>query len=99
MFDNDMFIETTFMRYWYGKQGIIGITLKSDTPNIWSPGQHICSRLEADISSLANSEQVMPSNDKPKEEMKARILSDCNDHRSLQGAINDYINPLEPSNY
>ena len=35
---SDMFIETTFMRYGHGPQGIIGITLKPETLKTWALG-------------------------------------------------------------
>ena len=49
---NDMFIETTFMRYDHGNKMIIGITMKPETLKTWSLSLHICSRLEEDIRSL-----------------------------------------------
>lgn len=35
---SDMFIETTFMRYWHG---VIGITLKQETLKTWALSLHI----------------------------------------------------------
>ncbi len=45
----DMFIESTFMRYGHGRQGIIGITLKPETLAL---SRHICSQLMEDITDL-----------------------------------------------
>ena len=42
---SDMFIETTFMRYGHGPEGIIEITFKPETDKTWALGLHICSRL------------------------------------------------------
>ena len=72
---SDMYIETTFMRYGYGKRGIIGVTLKPETMKIWSLSLHICSKLEQDLVC-----QIEPDDngkqDKHKEESKGRIDSD-----------------------
>ena len=48
---SDVLIETTFMRYRYGKRGIIGVPLKPETLKERSLSLHICSRLEQGLSS------------------------------------------------
>jgi hypothetical protein len=47
-----MFIETTFMRYGHAPGGVIGITLKPETLEVWALSLHTCSRLEADLDEL-----------------------------------------------
>ena len=81
---SDMFIETTFMRYGHGPSGIIGITLKPETLKTWALGLHICCRLEQDIADIVENGQQIASQQTHKEEMKARIVSDCADRENIR---------------
>ena len=42
---SDMYIETTFMRYGYGPNGIVGITLQPSALKRWALSMHTSSRL------------------------------------------------------
>lgn len=92
-----MFIETTFMRYGHGPNGIIGITLKPETLKTWALGLHICSRLEQDILDITRNNNQEKCQITHKEEMAARISSDREDRRNIQKKLQLCIDPLDSS--
>ena len=47
---SDMITQSTFMRYYHGKRGIVGVTLTPDTLKIWGLSLHIYSQIEEDIT-------------------------------------------------
>ena len=54
---SDMFVESTFMRYGKGPQGIIGVTMKPDMVKKWAYSMHICSHILQDLSDMADGHQ------------------------------------------
>ena len=49
---SDMYIETTFMRYGHGPNGIVGITLQPSALKRWALSMHACSRLVQDVADM-----------------------------------------------
>jgi hypothetical protein len=49
---SDMWIETTFMRYGNGPNGIIGITLRPESLKRWAYSMHTCSMIVQDIADM-----------------------------------------------
>ena len=47
---SDMYIETTFMRYGYGPNGIVGITLQPSALKRRALSMYTCSRLVQDVA-------------------------------------------------
>ena len=82
---SDMFIETTFMRYDHGKQGMIGITSKPDTMKVWALILHLWKKLQADIAEMCHADvsQLKPHR---KEEVKRRIAAEAGLGRSCHRA-------------
>ena len=92
----DMMIETTFMRYGKGHNGIIGITLKPNTLKTWALSLHICSVLAKDVSDMTSDEQHQHQH---KEEMKARMTADAADRSKIREKLQESIDPLDPSSH
>ena len=92
----DMMIETTFMRYGKGPNGIIGITLKPNTLKTWALSLHTCSVLAKDVSDMTSDDQHQHLH---KEEMKARMASDAVDRKKIREKLQDSIDPLDPSSH
>lgn len=95
---SDMFIESTFMRYGHGKGGIVGITLKPETPKTWVLSLHICSKLESDITEMVDGENNTTQN-VHKGESQARIVSDGKDREGIRHKLEMCINPLDPGSH
>ncbi|KAH3748039.1 hypothetical protein DPMN_182476 [Dreissena polymorpha] len=55
---SDLFIETFFMRYDHGKNGLIGSTLIPETVKVWSLSLHSCSKLEEDLREMSSANLV-----------------------------------------
>ncbi|KAK5898165.1 hypothetical protein CgunFtcFv8_015606 [Champsocephalus gunnari] len=49
---SDMAIETTFMRYGHGQNGIIGITLRPETLKTWASSMHACNKVVGNLDSM-----------------------------------------------
>lgn len=97
---SDMWIETTFMRFGHGLNGIIGITLKPETLKTWALSLHICTQLEEDLLNISQEEcQQKAKQHKHKEEMKARIGKDNKDREGLRHQLQNYIDPLKPESH
>jgi len=95
---SDMYIETTFMRYGHGKKGIIGLTLKPETLNVWSLSLHICSRIKEDLKEMNSSGGVaMRCNTRKKKQ--GRIKADYQEKKSIRKKLEQSINPLDPSKH
>ncbi|KAK5918218.1 hypothetical protein CgunFtcFv8_002999 [Champsocephalus gunnari] len=81
---SDMAIETTFMRYGHGQNGIIGITLRPETLKTWAYSMHACNKVVGNLDSMRDHEQQKcPSQTHHNEEMKARMKSDGEDRKHL----------------
>ena len=91
-----MFIESTFMRYGHGRQGIIGITLKPETLKTWALSCHICSQLMEDLAELRSESNDNRFQDSHKEEATARVYRDKNDREALKSKLEMCIHPLKP---
>ncbi len=80
---SDQYIESTFMRFGHGQEGIIGITLQPETLKRWALGLHICTKLKKDIKTMVRGDveaHVMTH----KEEGRSRIKSDSNDRSNIR---------------
>ena len=93
---NDMFIESPFMRYIRGRQGIIGIALKPETLKTWALSRHICSQLMEDLAELRSESNDNRFQDSHKEEATARVYRDKNDREALKSKLEMCIHPLKP---
>ena len=71
---SDMMIETSYMKFGKGPSGVIGVTTKPRTVQIWAKSQHSCSRILKELSELRNKED--PKIIFHKEEGNARIMND-----------------------
>ena len=91
-----MMIETTFMRYGKGPNGIIGITLKPNTLKTWAPSLHICSVLAKDISDMTSDDKHQHLH---KDDMKARMTADATDRSKIRHKLQESIDPLDSSTY
>ena len=49
---SDMAIETTFMRYCKGRNGIIGITLNPSSLKTWAYSLHTCNGIVNDLNAI-----------------------------------------------
>ncbi|KAK5922319.1 hypothetical protein CgunFtcFv8_019592 [Champsocephalus gunnari] len=92
---SDMAIETTFMRYGHGQNGIIGITLRPETLKTWAYSMQACNKVVENLDSMRDHEQQKcPSQTHHKEEMKARMKSDGEDRKHLREKLELCIDPL-----
>ncbi len=94
---SDMFIESIFMHYGHGPEGIIGITLQPCTLNRWALSLHICSQLTQDV--IAMNEESPCDVLSHKEELSHRIQTDKMDREHIRQRLNKVINPLEPEQH
>ena len=79
---SDMFIETTYMRYGHGPNGIVGIILKPSALKKWALIMHICSQLVQDVGDMEEGKTEVEVT-RHKEEAPSRIASDTRDRRKL----------------
>ena len=94
---SDMYIETTFMRYGHGQNGIIGITLKPESLKTWAFSLHICSNLEASLDAMLDGGNgTATTQSKHKEEYRARIVLDNEDRSALRKKLDTCIDPFDP---
>ncbi|XP_046577679.1 uncharacterized protein LOC124285478 [Haliotis rubra] len=91
----DMMIETTFMKYGKGPDGIIGITLKPNTLKTWALSLHTCSVLSNDISDMTTKDKS--TSQIHKEEMKGRISAGSKDHKNIRQKLQESSDPLDVS--
>ncbi len=94
---SDMFIETTFMRFGKGKQGILGITLKPEALKTWALSLHVCGTIASDMASLRDRDDT--SQEFHKEEGTARIKNDAEDRKGIRNKLSQCINPLDPTQH
>ena len=94
----DMAIETTFMRYGKGRNGIIGITLKPGTLKTWVYSLHACNGIINDLNEMSDEERP-PAHTYHKEEMSARMKQDEQDRHTLRDKSNLCIDPLDPDQH
>ena len=98
MVSSDMAIETTFMRYGHGKNGIIGTTLKPETVKIWTYSLHACHKVMTSLDSMRNHEEQAKQTHH-KEEMEARIKADTQDRKTLQEKLEVCIDALNEAQH
>lgn len=89
---SDMAIETTFMRYGKGRNGIIGLTLNPGSLKTWAYSLHICNGIVNDLNEMRD--ETPATHTSHKEEMKARIKTDAKDRKALQDKLQLCIDPL-----
>ena len=94
---SDMMIETTFMRYGHAPGGIVGITLKPETPKVWALSLHACSRLDSDLDDMTDEDTQSKVVTTHKAEAKARIAEDKRDRDGIRQKLDTCINPLDSS--
>jgi len=95
---SDMYIETTFIRYGHGPNGIIGITLQPSALQQWALSMHICSQLVQDVADMTDTYkpfEVMTH----KEEKPSRIRSDSQDRQNIQEKLKTCIYRLDPADH
>ena len=95
---SDLYIETTFMRYGHGPNGIVGITLQPSALKRWALSMHTCSRLVRDVADMDKGyteKGVMIY----KEERPAQIKSDAKDRRNILHKLQSCIDPMDPTNH
>ena len=82
---SDMYIETTFMRYGHGPDGIVGIrpTLNPSTLKKWAYIMHTCSQMENDIEGTSEAQTAIDVSSH-KEERTARIRADAADGERIR---------------
>ena len=93
-----MYIETTFMRYGHGPNGIVGITLQPSALKRWALSMHTCSRLVQDVADMDKGyteKEVMIH----KEERPARKKSDAQYRRNILHKLESCIDPMDPTNH
>ena len=90
---SDMGIETSFMKFGKGPEGIIGVTTKPQTVKIWAKSLHACNDVLNDLNNLLGKDEVSVLYHK--EEGHARIASDENDRRKVREFLNTCIHPLD----
>ena len=95
---SDMWIETTFVRYGHGPNGIKGITLKPETLKRWAYSMHTCSMIVQDIADMSDDigEREVMSH---KEEKPSRITSDAKDRDKIREKLLTCIDPLDPTGH
>ena len=94
---SDMYIETTFMRYGHGPQGIIGNTLKQSAMKKWALSLHTCSKIKrgiAEMTDRTSGTEVFEH----KEEKPACIQSDCTDRSKIKEKLSMCMDPLDSTN-
>ena len=85
---SDMMIETSYMKF-----GVIGVTTKPRTVQIWAKSQHSCSRILKELSELRNKED--PKIIFNKEEGNAKIMNNEVDRRKLRDFLSSCMHPLD----
>ncbi len=95
---SDMAIETTFMRYGHGQNGIVGITLKPETLETWSYSLHTCSSLTNDLQAMRDREPKSCQS-AHKEEFAGRRKTDALNRDTIRGKLELCINPLNPEQH
>ena len=95
---SDMYIETTFMRYGHGPNGIVGITLKPSTLKKWAYSMHTCSQMVNDIEGMSEA-QTATDVTSHKEERTARIRADATDRERIREMLQSCIDPLDPTDH
>ena len=93
-----MAIETTYMRYSLGHQGIVGITLKPESLKTWAYSLHACSRLINGLNEIRD-EEGLTTHTYHKEEMLSRIKADTKDRETLREKLKLIIDPLDPEQH
>ena len=88
-----MMIETTYMRYGKGPDGIIGVTTKPTSVQIWSEILPACSEILKDFDQLR--EKHLETKTVHKEESKARICTDMKDRQTLRNPLQLCAHPLD----
>ena len=95
---SDMYIESTFMRYGHGPNGIVGITLQPSALKRWALSMHTCSQLVQDVADMndgCTESEVLTH----KEEKPSRIHSDAQDRQNILDKLKTCIDPLDPADH
>ena len=95
---SDQFIESTYMRFGYGPDGVIGNTLNSHATKTWAMSLHTCTRLRSDLSAMVSQDKDTVAL-KHKEEGPSRIKSDTEDRLNIRCMLETCTNPLDPSSH
>ena len=95
---SDMYIETTFMRYGYGLNGIVDITPQPSALKRWALSMHTCCRLVQDVADMDKrytEKEVMIH----KEKRPTQIKSEAQDRRNILHKLQPCIDPMDPTNH
>ena len=94
---SDMMIETSYMKFGKGPNGIIGKTTKPKTLQIWAKSQHSCSEVLQSLDAIReNQECTMTTH---KEEKEGRMKAHLTDKVKLQNFLETCLHPLDYSNH
>ena len=94
---SDMFIETTFMRYGKGPNGLIGLTLKPKSVKVWAYSLHTSTTILHDLDKMR--EREIGHGKVHKEETPSRIKSDGVDREKIRKRLEQCIHPFETMNH
>lgn len=95
---SDMAIETTYMRYDHGDDGITRVTLNDECVKMWTYGTNI---FFAIVQNLDEMRDVIPASAllHHKEEGMGHIKSDAKDRLALREELELCIYPLDPKQH
>ena len=95
---SDQYIESSFMRYGHGPEGIIGITLQPSTLKRWALGLHICTQLKTDVKNMVSgeTEKTVVIH---KEEGSSRIKLDGDDRSKIREKLSECVHPFDPESH
>ena len=89
----DMLIETQYMRYGKGRNGIIGLTTNQGALQVWAKSHHSSTTLLKELNELRNKKEAVSVTHK--QEGVNRINNDSKDRMKLQKAIETCVHPLK----
>ena len=90
---SDMMIETSYMKFGKGPNGIIGKTTKPRTLKIWAKSQHTCSEVLKSLDVLRENQEYTVTTHK--EEKEGRMKADLTDKVKLHNFLETCIHPLD----
>ena len=92
-----MMIETSYMKFGKGPNGIIGKKTKPRTLQIWAKSQHSCSEVLQSLDAIReNQECTMITH---MEEKEGRMKADLTDKVKLQNFLETCLHPFDCSNH
>jgi len=96
--EEDLFIESTFMRYGHSPGGLVGRTLQPSTVKRWALSLHLCAQLRKNVMSLSDpDEQTTVTTHK--EEGPSRIQTDAIDREKIRDKLTTCIDPLNSDSH